>query len=86
MSRYIDAEWLKAFFEADKGKDRMTPIDSLLALINDAPTIDIVRCGECKHWRAYETWSVCELWTGDPYEAADTNADDFCSDGEREGE
>lgn len=49
MSRYIDAEWLKAFFEADKGKDRMTPIDSLLALIDDAPGIDICFCKECKH-------------------------------------
>lgn len=47
MSRYIDAEWLKAFFEADKGKDRMTPIDSLLALIDDAPSIDIPQWIPC---------------------------------------
>ena len=40
MSRYIDADWIKSFFEADKGKDRNTPIDSLLALIDDAPTIE----------------------------------------------
>ena len=51
--------------------------------IEDAPSIEIIRCGECKYWRAYETWSVCELWTGDPYEAATTNADDFCSYGSR---
>ena len=57
-------------FQADKGKD----------------VVEVIRCGECKYWRAYETWSVCELWAGDPYEAADTNADDFCSYGEREGE
>lgn len=50
MSRYIDAEWLKAFFEADKDKSRNTPIDSLLALIEDAPSIDIVRCCECYHF------------------------------------
>ena len=51
--------------------------------IAEQEPIDIVRCGECKYWRAYETWSVCELWTGDPYEAANTNADDFCSYGSR---
>ena len=42
---------------------------------------EIIRCGECKYWRAYETWSVCELWTGDPYEAATTKPNDFCSYG-----
>lgn len=42
MSRYIDAEWLKTFFEADRGKDRHTPIDSLLALIDEAPSADVV--------------------------------------------
>ena len=46
----------------------------------------IVRCGECKHWRAYETWSECELWTDDPYKSAKTKPDDFCSYGEREDE
>ena len=49
MIKFINAEWLKAFFEADKGKGRTTPIDSLLALIDDAPSIDIVRCKECRH-------------------------------------
>ncbi len=45
MARYIDGTWLKAFFEADKGKGRSTPIDSLLALIDDAPTAECFTCG-----------------------------------------
>ncbi len=49
--------------------------------IAEQEPIDIVRCGECKYWRAYETWSECVLWADDPYETAKTNADDFCSYG-----
>ena len=78
MSRYIDAEWLKAFFEADKGKSRNTPIDSLLALIGDAPSIDIVRCRECKYF-----WKYSDLPTKCVYHLSLVNADDFCSYGER---
>lgn len=48
--------------------------------------VSVVRCKECVYWRAYETWSECELWTDDPYESAKTNADDYCSYGKREGE
>jgi len=94
MSRCIDANKLIEFINSkfvvswkhdyDGGfKDACVEI---LNAIEDAPTIDIVRCGECKHWRAYETWSECERWTDDPYESAKTKADDFCSYGEREGE
>ena len=84
MSRYTDVDALKKTI--DKEIFRHDTIDHVFQIIDDAPSIEIIRCGECKYWRAYETWSVCELWTGDPYEAATTNADDFCSYGEREGE
>ena len=98
MSRYIDADAIdKAFSklrfnndgELEHYGDRPnwylwgSEVENLIA---DAPSIDIVRCKECRHWRAYETWSECERWTDDPYESAKTNADDFCSYGEREGE
>jgi hypothetical protein len=78
MSRWIDADALIRY-----GK-RGTLV--YWEDIEDAPSIDIVRCRECKYWRAYETWSECERWTDDPYESAKTKADDFCSYGEREGE
>ena len=82
MSRYAEVEQLIANLDNGLwGKDW----DKALAetIIRDAPSIDIVRCGECKHWRTYETWSECELWTDDPYESAKTKANDFCSYGER---
>lgn len=35
----ISREYLRTFFADDKGKGRHTPIDSLLALIDDAPSV-----------------------------------------------
>lgn len=51
--------------------------------ITEAPSIDIVRCGECKRWRTRyfkDGHGWCE------WHINETNADDFCSYGEREGE
>ena len=52
MSRYIDAEWIRnvyaEFEHYDNRNDWATPIANVLAVIDDAPSIDIVRCGECK--------------------------------------
>ena len=78
MSRYIDAEILK-----ERLIKNITLTNAIDRSFNEAPSIEIVRCRECKYWKAYETWSECELWTDDPYEAAKTKADDFCSYGER---
>ena len=80
MSRWIDADALCNEL-GEVNMDIYT--DEVKEYINSAPTIDIVRCSECVHWRAYETWSECERWTGDPYDTAKTKADDFCSYGER---
>jgi hypothetical protein len=38
MSSYIDAEWLKIALELYRVVD-----------LSEAPSIEIVRCGECKH-------------------------------------
>lgn len=43
----------------------------------------IVRCKECKHYDKFRSWSACTYWSGDPYEQASVNDDDFCSRGER---
>ena len=83
MSRYIDAEWIKgvyADFKDYKGRDDWTtPISNVLAVIDDAPSIDIVRCKEYKSWLKYDIMPICRknagLW----------RADDFCLYGEREG-
>ena len=81
-------EQMKEWELADFSECEFNTTDCLLIArkIEALPSIDIVRCKECKHWRAYETWSECELWTDDPYESAKTKADDFCSYGERQTE
>ena len=43
MSRYIDVKWLKQNFNTAFWSQITKTIDS-------APSIDIVRCGECKYW------------------------------------
>lgn len=83
MSRYIDAEWLKGqintTFWAEIGK-----------IIDNAQTIDIVRCKECK----FCTPNVCIERRSDGYEnivnicnkhtdEMIVALDDFCSYGER---
>ena len=88
MSRYIDAEWLIALYkpyENYKGREWATSIGTILANIDDAPSIDIVRCKECRWWidnltdeSTDEDYLECR-WKED--EAP--NADDFCSYGER---
>jgi hypothetical protein len=40
---------------------------------------DLIRCKDCKYWEKHETWSACTYWTGDPYDQAAAEAEDFCS-------
>ena len=73
MSRYIDADALQR--HGQRGglvhwKD-----------IAEAPSIDIVRCKECKEWDKND--HECYLDRGGLYFP---NPDDYCSYGEREGE
>ena len=75
MSKYIDVEWLKQNFNTVFWSQITKTIDS-------APSIDIVRCRECKHWHEKDGLTYCDrIDYGYGY-----NADDFCSYGEREGE
>ena len=78
MSRYIDADAL--ITDLNKGlwgKDW----DKVLAeaIINEAPSIDIVRCKECKWAKANGTYQ----WCGRLDSTARITADDYCSYGER---
>ncbi len=80
MSRYVDAEWLI--------KESMPLSFSVQKWVNEvqimtAPSIDIVRCGECMHNGSYDTdcpfgWRNGEWNMPKPC--------DYCSYGEREGE
>lgn len=88
MGRYIDADAvITAIAEFNKYEDELEhPYasddleeykDDARLLIEDAPSIDIVRCKECRHWTCEE---LCEFFTKPTY------FDDYCSYGEREGE
>ena len=72
MSRWIDADAMIA--NALQDSERMY----LESVAKHTPSIDIVRCKECK----YKDEIVNYCYEND----RDVNADDFCSYGEREGE
>ena len=73
MSRYIDADaFLKEYCE---------PYPHVYMAMQEAPSIDIVRCKECVHKGVdADDEPYCELHNMGIY------ADDYCSYGEREGE
>lgn len=59
MSRYIDADWLLNFFEPYPN-DYQTPLGSLRACVDDAPSIDIEpKRGEWK-WQSSMVGSFIE--------------------------
>ena len=76
MSRYIDADALKKEIKQDIADNGLTE-RYVFYRINEAPTIDIVRCKECY---------MCdeEMWCS--FHDSIMESDDFCSYGEREGE
>ena len=82
MSRYIDAD---ALIEAHYQycNEHHTEADCFYhwshMLMLNAPSIDIVRCKECKHWHKSGEITCCErIDYGYGYKA-----DDYCSYGER---
>lgn len=86
MSRYIDAEWLRSLYADFKDyggrTDWETPVANVLATIDDAPSIDIVRCRECIHYGRDSERNTygCNL------HSIGMTPSDFCSYGEREDE
>lgn len=75
MSRYIEAEWLI--------KESMPLSFSVQKWVNEvqimtAPSIDIVRCRECKHF-----WKYSDLPTKCVFHLSLVSADDFCSYGDK---
>lgn len=90
MSRYIDADALIAKMPTVMDmQDTYLPIHFKEWLIDTAPSIDVVRCKECKFWIGHisdddgfdEGLDECR-WRDS--EAPD--ADDFCSFGERKND
>ena len=90
MSRYINAGALLEYWKPDQG--RKFDASYFIHTIEVAPTIDLVRCKECKHWKKIIGMvGECEsdyMWStlsGEITEVSsiDRNGDDFCSYGER---
>ena len=82
MSRYIDADALIKQIEADsKGNEGQYGDEWLfMGTIENAPSIDIVRCQDCKYW-VYNFNGCARNPCTEPWYATD-----FCNYGEREGE
>ena len=76
MNRYIDAEWLLNFFEPYPN-DYQTPLGSLRACVDDAPSIEIIPCVECR----YKGMEICPMYK--LTKAGVLKPYDFCSYGER---
>ena len=85
MSRYIDADALVIDYYDDyeTKDDEYTYAYVSEYQIYTAPSIDIVRCKECKNARNIESEWICEHLSGMVGLNVVVNADDFCSYGER---
>lgn len=98
MSRYIDADALMQKLDIKADCKECNSVDHYFGClksldfvnaceaINEAPSIDIVFCKECKHnpWDFDRLDYTC-VWDDD-FAGRPQTPDDFCSYGEREGE
>lgn len=75
--RLIDADWLTDTIGAMIGYGAK-PTDIWDMVNYDAPTIDLVRCRECKWWNGF-THGCRRSPSVEPW-----RADDYCSYGERQ--
>lgn len=92
MSRWIDADEFgrclrnyRPYVDSGRFNAIQTEVNQVLDCIEyeieDAPSIDIVRCKECRHWEMRNSprgWCVVHQGYVLPQY--------FCADGEREGE
>ena len=92
MSRYIDADKFAMHLadyqysipygcidESAEDMGAYMAVGECLKAIDEQPTIDIVRCKECRWAKANGTYQ----WCGRLDSTAQITADDFCSYGER---
>ena len=81
MSKYIDTDVLIK----DTIQEFINPKpfrDTIMRMINKAPSIDIVFCKECKYYHKDYTGEWCGRCSN-PQAIRKTTADAFCSYGER---
>lgn len=77
MSRYIDADHAEFRLQCCGTYHGVIAFDTVKAVLNDAPSIDIVRCQDCKYW-VYNFNGCARNPCTEPWYATD-----FCSYGER---
>ena len=77
MSRWIDIDDISLLKTVSVGG---LSAKALWKRIRQQPSIDIVRCKECKHW--LDGSGLCKRWSK-LYGSVLTKADDFCSYGKR---
>ena len=82
MSRYIDADAIKDKAWKAESEACFYALEDVVSVtdIDEAPSIDIVRCQDCKHW-VYNFNGCSRNPCTEPWYATD-----FCNYGEREGE
>ena len=95
MSRWIDADAFKSWIDEYVSVFKKSDKAEIKGYISHQPSIDIVRCKECKFSEVWESTAgnelYCEKQRVCPYDwgtptAFYVKADDFCSYGERSSE
>ena len=82
MSKYIEYEPLMAELEREvELADDWKTAHEIANVAKYAPTIEIVRCKDCKKWTNGDDISGICQWND--YRTLQTYADSFCSFGER---
>lgn len=82
MSRYIDADAVKNIIRSGVSTDTEADQEYVCECIDEASSIEIIRCGECKYWK-----STVQMPNGTEVKCLyGRKDDDFCSYGERGGE
>ena len=85
MSRYIDADVLTKEIKQDIADEGLTE-RYVFYRINEAPSIDIVRCGECRRVREDGGHANCGGYLYCRKWKTLVDEDGYCSWGESEGE
>lgn len=83
MSRYIDADHAEFRLQCCGTYHGVIAFDTVKAVLNDAPSIDIVRCQDCKKSHI-DGKTTHYLWCTEWGRSTDTFG--YCERGEREGE
>lgn len=91
MSRWIDADAVKNIIRSGVSTDTEADQEYVCERIDEAPSIDIVRCGKCKNHKPSTIWAETKPCIVEPFPSIrckmlnrEVDPDDFCSYGERE--